>query len=61
MAALKPRTSVGPLDAQRDRGDIVVFMPVDHAGERLVFTLSEGEALVLARILTDLDGSDAGT
>ena len=55
MAALKPRTSVGPIDAQRDRGDIIVFMPLESGQERLVFTLSEDEARSLAGILTELD------
>ncbi len=48
MAAMKPRTGDGPMEAEREpRGLIVLRVPLEGGG-RLVVSINDTEALVFA-------------
>jgi hypothetical protein len=61
VGALKPRTGHGPLEVLRDRGQVVVLIPLASGVERLVFTLTEHEARNLALTLSEVELPDACT
>jgi len=51
MAAMKPRTGDGPMDAEREpRGLIVLRVPLEGGG-RLVVSVNEAEAKELHSVL----------
>lgn len=52
MAAMKPRTGDGPMEATKEGRGIVMRLPIDGGG-RLVIELTQEEAADLARVLTD--------
>ena len=51
MAAMKPRTGAGPLEATAEGRSIVVRIPTEGGG-RLVIEMSPQEAQDLAEVLT---------
>ncbi|MFT3900592.1 MAG: DUF3117 domain-containing protein [Gordonia sp. (in: high G+C Gram-positive bacteria)] len=55
MAALKPRTGDGPMEAAKEGRGIVVRIPVDGGG-RIVFELTADEAAALAKELQGVAG-----
>ncbi|MDH4397477.1 MAG: DUF3117 domain-containing protein [Actinomycetota bacterium] len=51
MAAMKPRTGDGPMEAEREpRGLIVLRVPLEGGG-RLVVSVNESEATELHKVL----------
>ena len=51
MAAMKPRTGDGPMEAEREpRGIIVLRVPLEGGG-RLVVSVNESEAKELHKVL----------
>ncbi len=50
MAAMKPRTGDGPIEATREGRDIILRVPLDGGG-RLVLSLKQEEVQELARVL----------
>lgn len=52
MAAMKPRTGDGPMEATKEGRGIVMRIPTEGGG-RLVIELSPDEASELARVLTE--------
>lgn len=52
MAAMKPRTGDGPMEATKEGRGIVMRVPTEGGG-RLVIELSPDEASELARVLTE--------
>lgn len=56
MAAMKPRTGDGPMEAVRENRSIVVYMPVEGGG-RIVVSVTDEEASDLRDVLAGvLDG-----
>lgn len=53
MAAMKPRTGDGPLEALKEGRSIVMRVPVDGGG-RLVIELTADEASALAEQLANV-------
>lgn len=52
MAAMKPRTGDGPMEAEREpRGLIVLRVPLEGGG-RLVVSINDTEAQELHKVLT---------
>lgn len=51
MAAMKPRTGDGPMEATKEGRGIVMRLPIDGGG-RLVIELTQEEAAELAQVLT---------
>lgn len=56
MAAMKPRTGNGPMEATEEGRKIVMRIPTDGGG-RLVVELSHEEAAELAAVLSEAAGS----
>lgn len=54
MAAMKPRTGDGPLEAVKEGRSIIMRVPVEGGG-RLVVELTDEEALSLGQQLSELD------
>ena len=54
MAALKPRTGDGPLEVEREGRGIVVRIPVDGGGRR-VLELKDAEASELKEALAAVE------
>jgi Protein of unknown function (DUF3117) len=52
MGAMKPRTGAGPIEAEKERGQVVIRVPMDD-GERLVVALDAQEAEELGRLLVE--------
>ena len=52
MAAMKPRTGNGPMEAVEESRKIVMRIPSDGGG-RLVVEMSKEEAAELGQLLTD--------
>lgn len=50
MAAMKPRTGDGPMEAAKEGRGVVMRIPIDGGG-RLVMELNVDEATELARVL----------
>ncbi|MCI6574289.1 MAG: DUF3117 domain-containing protein [Actinomycetaceae bacterium] len=50
MAAMKPRTSDGPLEAERDNRGITLRMPLEGGG-RMVLEMNEDEVKELHAVL----------
>ncbi|MFD2840914.1 DUF3117 domain-containing protein [Populibacterium corticicola] len=50
MAAMKPRTGDGPIEATREGRDIILRVPLDGGG-RLVLSLKQEEVQELSRVL----------
>ncbi len=51
MAAMKPRTGDGPMEAEREpRGIIVLRVPLEGGG-RLVVSINDAEAKALHQVL----------
>jgi Protein of unknown function (DUF3117) len=50
MGAMKPRAGSGPIEAEKERGKVVIRVPMDD-GERLVVSLDAQEAEELGRLL----------
>ena len=57
MGAMKPRTGSGPIEAEKERGQFVIRVPMDD-GERLVVALDAQEAEELGRLLVELDSME---
>ncbi|GAB2551359.1 DUF3117 domain-containing protein [Leucobacter ruminantium] len=56
MAAMKPRTGDGPMEAVRESRAIVVYVPVEGGG-RIVISVTDQEAAELRDVLAGvLDG-----
>lgn len=56
MAAMKPRTGDGPMEAERESRVIVLRIPAEGGG-RLVFSVNDDEATELRDVLNGvLDG-----
>lgn len=55
MAAMKPRTTGGPLEAVEETRKIVVRIPADGGG-RIVVELSKEEAAELGALLVEVAG-----
>lgn len=53
MAAMKPRTGNGPMEAVIESRIIVMRIPTDGGG-RLVIELNKEEAAELGKLLTDV-------
>ena len=53
MAAMKPRTGDGPLEATREGRDIIMRVPLEGGG-RLVVQLDDEEASALSDALGDV-------
>lgn len=53
MAAMKPRTGEGPLEAAKEGRTIVVRIPAEGGG-RLVISLTPAEASDLRDVLVDV-------
>lgn len=56
MAAMKPRTGDGPMEAEREGRVIVVRVPLEGGG-RLVFSASEAELRELHGVLAEVVGA----
>jgi Protein of unknown function (DUF3117) len=52
MGAMKPRTGAGPIEAEKEKGHVVIRVPMDD-GERLVVALDAQEAMELGRLLVE--------
>lgn len=55
MAAMKPRTSDGPIEVTKEGREIVMRVPVDGGG-RLVVEMNASEATGLLQALQDVVG-----
>lgn len=53
MAAMKPRTGDGPMEAVRETRSIVVYVPVEGGG-RIVISVTDQEAADLRDVLADV-------
>jgi hypothetical protein len=47
MAAMKPRTGDGPMEAIREKRDLIIVKVPAEGGGRLVFSLKDEEAVAL--------------
>lgn len=54
MAAMKPRTGDGPMEATKEGRGIVMRIPIEGGG-RLVIELSVDEAAALASVLSQVE------
>ncbi|XCB30474.1 DUF3117 domain-containing protein [Arcanobacterium hippocoleae] len=52
MAAMKPRTGDGPLEAERDNHGVTVKIPLEGGG-RMVLLFKDAELNELAKVVTD--------
>lgn len=55
MAAMKPRTTDGPMEAEREGRVIVLRVPLEGGG-RLVVSVNDDEAKELRNVLTGVIG-----
>lgn len=55
MAAMKPRTTDGPMEAEREGRVIVLRVPLEGGG-RLVVSVNDDEAIELRNVLTGVIG-----
>lgn len=55
MAAMKPRTTDGPMEAEREGRVIVLRVPLEGGG-RLVVSVNDAEAAELRNVLTGVIG-----
>ena len=55
MAAMKPRTTDGPMEAEREGRVIVLRVPLEGGG-RLVVSVNDDEATELRNVLTGVIG-----
>lgn len=53
MAAMKPRTGDGPIEAAKEGRSIVMRVPIDGGG-RMVVELTDDEAKALGEALTQV-------
>lgn len=53
MAAMKPRTGDGPVEAVKENRSIILKLPVDGGG-RIVLELNADEAAALADVLNEV-------
>jgi hypothetical protein len=51
MAAMKPRTGDGPMEAIREKRDLIIVKVPAEGGGRLVFSLKDDEAVALREAL----------
>jgi hypothetical protein len=51
MAAMKPRTGDGPMEAIREKRDLIIVKVPAEGGGRLVFSLKDEEAVALREAL----------
>ncbi|MDA3146069.1 DUF3117 domain-containing protein [Leucobacter sp. UCMA 4100] len=55
MAAMKPRTTDGPMEAEREGRVIVLRVPLEGGG-RLVVSVNDEEAAELRKVITGVIG-----
>lgn len=53
MAAMKPRTTDGPMEAEREGRLIILRVPLEGGG-RLVVSVNDSEATELRNVLEDV-------
>lgn len=53
MGALKPRTTRGPVAADKEGRVYVIKIPLEEDNDRAVFTLDGNEAMELGRLLSE--------